>query len=373
MWGALPILAFPTAPVAAIVAIAFSADLALMPAAAPVVRLGQTWLRGEIMALLAVLVPVQLLARWTCRDERLALRAALQMIGFAGMIGFAIPAMVIQSTGGRWLNPLTLPAWEVSLVAQALAMPLLIGVTAVQEFVTRGGGTPVPLDPPHRLVSSGIYSYVRNPMQIAGVLTLVMLGVIVRNAWVSVAGLMAHVYSIGLAGWDEDADLRRRFGDAWTTYCGGVPRWLPRFWPWHDPANSRSRLYVSETCGTCSQVARWFKARRPIGLSIVAAEAHPSHALQRITYEPFDGSPAASGIAAVARGLEHVHLGWAIAGFALRLPVVYPMVQLIVDASGGGPRTIPRYVMAADDPSGAHTCPVTARTTEGPAPVSPTH
>jgi len=48
----------------------------------------------------------------------------------------------------------------------------------------------------------------------------------------------------------------------------------------------------------------------------------------------------ASGIAAVARALEHVHLCWAFVGFALRLPIVSALVQLLADASGAEPRTI---------------------------------
>ena len=75
-------------------------------------------------------------------------------------------------------------------------------------------------------------------------------------------------------------------------------------------------------------------------LAIVPAETHPSQALRRITYEPADGSPGASGIGAVARALEHVHLGWALLGFLLRLPVVCQLAQLLADASGAEPRTI---------------------------------
>src|SRR5262249_17804827 len=59
-----------------------------------------------------------------------------------------------------------------------------------------------------------------------------------------------------------------------------------------------------------------------------------------ITYEPADGSRSASGVAAIARGLEHIHLGWALVGFFLRLPVVCQLCQLLADASGAEPRRI---------------------------------
>jgi hypothetical protein len=42
--------------------------------------------------------------------------------------------------------------------------------------------------------------------------------------------------------------------------------------------------------------------------------------------------------------LEHIHLGWAFAGFAMRLPIVRQALQFLVDASGGEPRRIPRQL-----------------------------
>jgi hypothetical protein len=176
-------------------------------------------------------------------------------------------------------------------------------------------------------------------MQLSAVVLLVMLGLGLRNPWIAAAGVVAHFYAAGLAGWDEDEDLRRRFGDAWTEYARHVPRWIPRTRPWSPPERPADRLYVAESCGMCSEVGRWFARRSARALSIVPAESHPSP-LRRITYESADGRGAASGIAAVARGLEHVHLCWAFLGFALRLPIVSALVQLLADASGAEPRTI---------------------------------
>ena len=346
LWGAVPTLLFPAAPLPAVVSGALAADLLLMPAAAPVVRLGASWLVGEAVALALALVPAQLLARWTWRGERLGARVALQMIAFVGLVGFIVPAMAIEGSTGRWLNPLSLAPWQIALLAQLVGVPAILGFTAVQEFATRGGGTPVPLDPPRRLVTTGIYAYVRNPMQISGILVLVGLGIVLGNAWVSIAGAMTGCYSAGLAAWLEDGELRERYGEDWTAYERGVRRWVPRVRPWYRADREPARLYVAATCGMCSEVAHWFARRRAAGLAIVAAETHPSRALRRITYEPGCESCAVDGVEALARALEHVHIFWAFAGFALRLPIVRPIAQMIVDASGGEPRAIP--AQAAD-------------------------
>ena len=198
----------------------------------------------------------------------------------------------------------------------------------------------MPFDPPQRLVATGMYAYVRNPMQLSAAVLLMLLGLALQNFWVAIAGVMAHIYSAGLAGWDEDEDLHRRFGADWDAYRRGVRSWVPRTRPWRLPDRSPARLYVAESCGMCSDVGRWFQQRGTSGLAIVAAETHPSRAVTRITYEPSDGTRAVSGVEAVARALEHVHLGWALVGCVLRLPVLCQSAQLLVDASGGEPRTL---------------------------------
>jgi protein-S-isoprenylcysteine O-methyltransferase Ste14 len=341
LWSVVPFFAFPSLSLGVVLLLALAADLVLMPAAAPVIVLGPAWLSGEVAGLLIGLLPSQLLARWTARNEHLVGRAFLQVAAFSGLLLFVLPAIAIEGSGGTWVNPMIRPAWQISLAVQALAIPGLLGLTAVQEFVMRGGGTPVPFDPPRRLVTTGVYAYIGNPMQLSAVVLLLLLGVFLGNAWLSAAGVMAHVYSAGLAGWDEDDDLRRRFGDDWITYRRGVRRWIPRCRPWYRSDDPPARLFVAESCGMCRDVARWFERRGARRLAIETAESHPSGALTRITYESGDRTFSATGTEAIARALEHIHLGWAMLAFLLRLPIVGPLAQLLADASGAGPRTIP--------------------------------
>lgn len=124
-------------------------------------------------------------------------------------------------------------------------------------------------------------------------------------------------------------------------------------WPWQHPDQPASRLFVSERCEMCSDVARWFNRRGARRLAIVPAETHPSRALTRVTYEPADGSRSASGIEAIARALEHLHLGWALVGFLFRLPGVCELTQLVADASGAEPRRLPQAIEACEAESGS--------------------
>jgi hypothetical protein len=55
-----------------------------------------------------------------------------------------------------------------------------------------------------------------------------------------------------------------------------------------------------------------------------------------------DGTDVDEGVGAFARGLEHINLGWAFAGACLRLPGIKHLVQILLDGSGLGPRSIRR-------------------------------
>lgn len=341
LWGAIPQLAAPGLPWPVLVVAALAVDLVAMPATAPVVQLGPGWLWGEAVCLSVAFVPALHLARWTIAQVHVHARAALQAVAFAGLMVFVVPAIAIEGSGAGWTAPLERPRWQAMLWLQALAVPAAMGLSAVQEFATRGGGTPVPFDPPMRLVTSGLYAYVRNPMQLSALLLLALLGCALENLWISAAAVMAHLYAAGLASWDESDDMTERHGQAWTQYATAVPTWWPRWRPWWPPDMPPARLYVADSCDMCRQVGAWLAVRRPRRLDVVAAESHPSAALVRMTYESADGAYSASGLVALARALEHVHLGWALLGAVVRLPGVAFILQLVVDASGGGPRRLP--------------------------------
>jgi protein-S-isoprenylcysteine O-methyltransferase Ste14 len=343
LWGAvLPLAAGRLHPAVGVMA-ALWMDALLMPLCAPLLQLGPRWLLGEGMALGVCLLPALLLARWTACDRRLPWRAAMQAALAGGLVMWLVPAAAFAQVGGGWDALLARPLATTLTLAQVLALAALPGLSAAQEFATRGGGTPIPFDPPRRLVRSGAYAYVANPMQISAAAVLAVWGWMLGSAWVAAGGAVAVAYSVGLAAWDEGADLHERFGGAWAAYRQAVRPWLPRLRPWHPADEPPARLYVSAGCGPCSQVGWWIDGRRPAGLVVVPAERHPSRDLRRITYHAGGGAAEEEGVAALARALEHVHLGWALLGMALRLPVVLQVMQVLVDASGGGPRTVARW------------------------------
>ena len=95
-------------------------------------------------------------------------------------------------------------------------------------FAVVGRGTPGPWDAPRRIVSVGLYRWVRNPIYLATLL------VVLGEAWLFVslplllyAGAMAIAFHLFVIAYEERT-LRRRFGDAYLEYLRTVPRWIPR-------------------------------------------------------------------------------------------------------------------------------------------------
>jgi len=343
MWGAIPVLAFPRVNLLLLISGLFVFDLCAMPLLSPAVELGQSWLIGECVGVAAALLPAQLFSRWTLEESHLRGRAILHVISSPLLLLFVLPETIFAMLNeGGWSALLSARPWVRSLELQGIAILGMAGVSAVQEFAARGYGTPIPFDAPKRLVTSGLYRFVANPMQISCSLVLAAWGIILRDLWVCAAGAIAVIYGAGIAQWDEGLDMKTRFGERWEQYRRNVKNSIPRWKPWQDPHLPPARLYVAEECGPCSEIRRWFESRNPVALEIIAAEDHPHHDLQRMTYDPMDGTTPEEGVRAFARGLEHLNLGWAYIGACMRLPLVRNVLQLLSDASGLGPQLIRR-------------------------------
>lgn len=137
-------------------------------------------------------------------------------------------------TGWRVRQPLWSWAWAPLRAAgmALLAAGTIVLVQAFVRFVVEGAGTPAPVAPTGRLVVGGLYRYVRNPMYLAVVATIVgqalvlgQLALLLYAAAVAVAtGTFAHLY--------EEPTLASQFGTEYQAYRRAVPAWWPRRHPW---------------------------------------------------------------------------------------------------------------------------------------------
>jgi len=161
------------------------------------------------------------------------------MVPILGSIAFFV---VAPGTVAFWV-PWRLTRWAMAppllgltALRPAGAVLAVLGLAGLAEsfsrFAIHGRGTPAPVMPPTRLVVTGLYRYVRNPMYVA-VLWIVVgqalffgsppLLIYAAAVWVATS-LFVRLY--------EEPDLSQRFGADYAAYCAAVRRWWPRLRPW---------------------------------------------------------------------------------------------------------------------------------------------
>jgi protein-S-isoprenylcysteine O-methyltransferase Ste14 len=152
--------------------------------------------------------------------------SALFLVLAPGTIAGLIPWLIV-----RWPAPPGSDGWV------GVALLLLVGGTVLLgdcflRFATQGLGTPAPVAPPQRLVITGAYRHVRNPMYVA-VVSLILGQAALFGSWpLALYGcaIWAAFYAFVLAY--EEPTLRRQFPQDYAAFFAAVPRWIPRLTPW---------------------------------------------------------------------------------------------------------------------------------------------
>jgi protein-S-isoprenylcysteine O-methyltransferase Ste14 len=109
-----------------------------------------------------------------------------------------------------------------------LAIGLFVMIWSILHFI-KVKGTPVPFNPPPKLVTNGPYAHVRNPM-LTGVFVLLFgLGVLFRS--ISLVSIFTPLFIL-LNVWElkaiEERELERRLGKDYVEYRKRVPMFIPR-------------------------------------------------------------------------------------------------------------------------------------------------
>lgn len=112
-----------------------------------------------------------------------------------------------------------------------VALGLIGLLNSFARFALQGLGTPAPVFPTRHLVVAGLYRYVRNPMYVAVVMTILGQGLIFGNVnlmeYGGIVWLLFHLFVLLY----EEPTLRATFGEEYELFCAEVPRWIPRLRP----------------------------------------------------------------------------------------------------------------------------------------------
>ena len=150
-----------------------------------------------------------------------------QGIVFLGLVFFVGPNWVVSDN-----ERLGWPVWHSDLLRLFGWVLIAVGVAVMVYcsglFRRLGEGTPVPIEPPKKLVVEGLYHYSRNPIYVADL--IVLLGIFCVRGALALLVYTGVVFAL-IELWvlvREEPVLRARFGEAYEDYTRRVPRWIGR-------------------------------------------------------------------------------------------------------------------------------------------------
>jgi protein-S-isoprenylcysteine O-methyltransferase Ste14 len=145
---------------------------------------------------------------------------------------FSLSALFVFAS--LWLDRL----WSIRLPPAPptnifISVPLIIigstlALWAVCVFF-RARGSPIPLNPPQKLVTTGFYSRIRNPMLFGWIIMLFGVGILLNS--VSLVAIFTPFFillNVVYLKTIEEKEMERKFGEEYLKYKQSVPMFLPR-------------------------------------------------------------------------------------------------------------------------------------------------
>ena len=161
---------------------------------------------------------------------RALLGTALFLLVAPGVVAGLVPWWM---TGWEVRHRLPLGVRACGWVALAAGAWVLLGAFA--RFALEGRGTPAPVAPTERLVVTGPYRYVRNPMYLAVAALILGQALLLGQGRLGIYALAFGVAVVAFVRLYEEPTLRGQFGAQYEAYAREVPRWWPRLRPWTPP------------------------------------------------------------------------------------------------------------------------------------------
>lgn len=125
-------------------------------------------------------------------------------------------------------RPLGYP-WNYMVSLPLLAVGGFLSLWSVLHF-SKAGGTPVPVNPPAKLVDTGPYTYSRNPMLLGVFLMLFGVAFLIGSASLLFCFAPAcAVCSVLEFKMIEEPELEKRFGETYREYKRRTPLLIPQF------------------------------------------------------------------------------------------------------------------------------------------------
>jgi protein-S-isoprenylcysteine O-methyltransferase Ste14 len=132
----------------------------------------------------------------------------------------------------RFHIPSAEPPWQKLLGAALIFAGLTPLLDSIRRFIYVGRGTLVPGVPTERLVVTGLYRYVRNPMYVGVLVALAGEAALFGSRDLAILAALAWMGFHLFVRFHEEPALARSYPEDFPEYQRHVPRWLPRWTPY---------------------------------------------------------------------------------------------------------------------------------------------
>jgi protein-S-isoprenylcysteine O-methyltransferase Ste14 len=153
-----------------------------------------------------------------------AVRTTLYVIVFLAIVLGYLPWQVLRLDA-------VLGDYVGTLLQSGAVLLFLTGVlvlfSGAYYLVVRGEGTPLPFDPPKRMVVAGPYAYIQHPMALGLLLIAFAEALWLASPSLVIYALLLTVLLNVYILYIEEPGLARRFGEDYRTYQAVTPRWIP--------------------------------------------------------------------------------------------------------------------------------------------------
>ena len=158
------------------------------------------------------------------------LKVIMTPVGIIFWLGFGV-FLVFASVWMDDILPLQLSFLPPSNIFLSL-LPIIIGAILVLGTIysfIKASGSPVPVNPPKKLITTGLNSQIRNPMLLGWIIMLFGVGILLNS--ISLIFIFTPLFiclNVLYLKTIEEKEMEKKFGKAYLKYKKSVPMFLPK-------------------------------------------------------------------------------------------------------------------------------------------------
>ncbi len=151
-----------------------------------------------------------------------------------------LPLMINRCEHQQFQRPLMTYSMMQMIVGVIVGLAgLALLISSIVLMITIAKSTVMPWDPAQRLVVTGPYRHLRNPMILGVVILLIGEALILSSLGIAILAVVFFFGNTLYFIYFEEPKLEEQFGKAYRSYKHNVPRWLPRVKPWKPQQDTK--------------------------------------------------------------------------------------------------------------------------------------